>query len=440
MDIKIPDDVLYIIEGLEGAGFGAYAVGGCVRDSLLGKAPKDWDVCTSALPRQVLECFKGHRAIETGLKHGTVTIVNGAFPVEVTTYRIDGDYSDNRRPDSVEFTDTLREDLSRRDFTINAMACNPKAGIVDYFDGMGDLGAGRIRCVGDPGTRFQEDALRIMRALRFAAALGFSIDAATGDAMYEKRELLGNISVERIAGELNKMIVGENLYPLMSSHMAIITEIIPELAPMIGFEQNNPFHCYDVMTHTLRSVDSAPKDVQLRLTMLFHDVAKPLRHSEKDGVGHFYGHPRAGSDMARAILRRLKYDNDTIETVTQLILYHDADVLPRRKNIKRWLNRIGEGRFRQLVKIKTADAMAQTPAAREEKTALLERVLIVLDEILEQQLCFSLKDLAVDGRDLISAGVPEGVAVGRILNRLVDMVIDEQIENEKDALLEAAKQ
>ena len=437
--IDIPEGALSVIGKLEAAGFNAYAVGGCVRDSLLGKEPKDWDICTSALPQQVLECFQDCRVIETGLKHGTVTIMIEGFPYEVTTFRIDGDYSDNRRPDSVEFTDTLKEDLSRRDFTINAMAYNPKSGIVDFFDGMADLKTGRIRCVGDPDKRFCEDALRIMRALRFAAVLGFSIEDGTAKAMHENRSLLANISVERISAELNKLIVGKNIPALLLKHVDIITEIIPELIPAIGFKQNTPYHCYDVFRHTLYSVESAPRDVHIRLTMLFHDIGKPSRYTEADGVGHFYGHAKVSADMAGSILKRLKYDNDTIETVTQLIIYHDAIFKPRRKQIKRWLNKIGEARFRQLVEVKKADAMAQALHVRDERVAAMNEALAVLDEILEKRLCFSLKDLAIDGRDLIAIGVPEGARIGAILNRLVLMVIDEEIENDKAALLDMAK-
>lgn len=440
MHIHIPEGARYIIDHLKTAGFDAYAVGGCVRDSILGKAPKDWDICTSAIPRRVMECFKEHHVIETGLKHGTITIMLGNVPFEVTTYRIDGNYSDNRHPDSVAFTNTLKEDLSRRDFTINAMAYNPAAGVVDFFGGISDLRAGIIKCVGDPDKRFQEDALRIMRALRFASELGFSIDGDTSAAMRKNRKLLNNISAERIAGEIRKLIIGNNAGSLLLKHLSVLTEIIPEMTPAIGFEQNNPNHCYDVLRHILLSVDNAPENIHIRLAMLFHDIAKPACYTETDGIGHFYVHPQVSSDMAKKILLRLKYDNDTIETVTQLILYHDADIQPRRKHIKRWLNKIGEKRFRQLLEVKRADALAQAPHCRNNKIAGLNEIIIITDDIIKQRQCFSLKDLAVNGRDLISIGVPQGVKIGVILNQLIDKVIDEQVQNDKSTLLEMAGQ
>ena len=439
MIIELPSEAKHIIDTLGESGYEAFAVGGCVRDSLIGKPPKDWDVCTPALPEQTKKCFAGQRIVETGLKHGTVTLVLNQKPFEITTYRIDGDYSDNRRPDKVEFVKSLKEDLSRRDFTINAMAYSPKSGMVDFFGGEEDLKHGVIRCVGDAGKRFSEDALRIMRALRFAAVLGFSIETGTAEAMRESRGLLKNISVERIAAELSKLVTGAGAGRIMTEHMPVVAEIIPELAPAIGFEQNSPFHCYDVLTHIMKSVDSAPSDLHLRLTMLFHDIGKPARYSERDGTGHFYGHPQLSTDMAKGILTRLKYDNNTIDAVTQLILYHDADILPKKKHIKRWLNRIGEERLRQLIEVKRADAAAQSERYYEGKTAILDAALQAMDEIIGQRECFALKDLAVNGRDLIEAGVPEGRLIGATLNRLMDMVIDEEAPNDRAVLLEIAR-
>jgi len=273
--IQLPGEVKYLIETLETSGHDAYAVGGCVRDSLLGKEPEDWDICTSATPGESLKLFERHPVIETGLKHGTITLMLNHKPFEITTYRVDGAYSDHRRPEQVTFVGSLREDLSRRDFTINAMAYHPQRGIVDYYDGMGDLKAGIVRCVGDAGIRFQEDALRMMRALRFASVLGFVIDPATAAAMHGTKDLLTNISAERIAGELNRFIVGDGAGGLLLQHIAVIAVILPELIPAIEFERHNPHHGYDVLTHIIRSVDSASKDVSVRLAMLFHDIAKP---------------------------------------------------------------------------------------------------------------------------------------------------------------------
>ena len=436
MNIDVPEGARLIIGRLEKAGFEAFVVGGCVRDSLLGYEPKDWDVCTSALPDDSLDVFKDFRVIATGLRHGTITIIVNDVTFEVTTYRIDGDYSDNRRPDSVEFTRSLKEDLARRDFTINSMAYNPSAGLVDHFGGADDLKACVVRCVGDPAKRIREDALRIMRALRFASSIRFSIEGTTAAVMSENRRLLGNIAAERIAAELNGLLLGDGFRKIAVENLDIVTEVIPELSQGIGFEQNNQYHCYDVLTHILFSVESAPKDVQLRLAMLLHDVAKPECYSEKDGIGHFYGHALVGDDIAKRVLSRLKYDNDTIHTVCELIKYHDAIIPARRKVVKRWLNKIGEVRLRQLVEVKRADAKAQVPARGEEKIAELVKVLALIDDVIEKGQCFSLKDLAVNGRDLIDAGIPEGVNVGNILNMLINMVIDEQIPNERQALLE----
>jgi tRNA nucleotidyltransferase (CCA-adding enzyme) len=435
-----PAEVQYIISTLENNGHEAYAVGGCVRDSLLGNEPKDWDVCTSAQPALTMKCFESCHIIETGLKHGTITLMLNHKPFEITTYRVDGAYADNRRPDSVEFTGDLRKDLSRRDFTVNARAYNPGTGIVDFFNGAADLQRKIIRCVGDADKRFQEDALRIMRALRFASALNFSIEENTAAAIYGNKKLLRNIAAERIANELNRLIIGRNAGNILLDFSSVIYEIIPELKKTAGFQQNNPYHHLDVWNHTVTSVLNAPADVALRLTMLFHDIAKPGCYTETDGTGHFYGHPQISADMAEEILLRLKYDNNTIKTVTQLILYHDTDIKPEKKDIKRWLRRIGEERFRQLIEVKRADAKAQSEKYNVEKLAALCEMQLVLNRVIEDSECFSLKDLAVNGNDLVAAGIPEGVAVGGILNQLMNKVIDEAAENNRAKLLDTAEE
>jgi len=438
VNIKIPDEVRYIINTLKNNGHEAYAVGGCVRDCLLGKEPEDWDICTPALPEQTMKYFAGHHIIETGLKHGTITLRLNRKPFEITTYRIDGVYSDNRHPDKVEFANDLKEDLSRRDFTINAMAYNPESGIVDFFGGAEDLEYGIIKSVGDADKRFQEDALRIMRALRLASVLGFSINSDTSRAILDNTGLLKKIAVERIAVELNKLIVGNGVRITLLKYISVITEIIPEMAPTIGFDQNNQHHCYDVLNHILFSVENALKNVHIRLAMLFHDISKPECYTEADGTGHSYGHQQASSDTAKRILLRLRYDKDTIETVTQLILYHDADIQPHRKHIRRWLNKIGEKRLRQLVEVKRADAIAQSDYGRQKKIENLTDILILIDEIIKQRQCFSLKELAVNGRDLSALGIKEGIGVGLILNQLMNMVMDEQVDNDRMKLLETA--
>ena len=438
MNIKIPDEVRFIIDTFEENGYDAYAVGGCVRDAVLGKEPEDWDICTPALPDQTMRCFGEYHIIETGLKHGTVTLVIDHKPFEITTYRVDGIYGDNRRPDNVTFVTGLKEDLSRRDFTINAMAFNPKKGLADFFGGMSDIENKTIRCVGDADKRFKEDALRILRALRFASVLGFVIENGTSAAVFKNKGLLKNIAAERFAGELNKLIVGRGTEDILLSYPSVIEEIIPEIRDMIGFNQNNPHHRSDVWKHTAAGVASAPADAALRLTMLLHDIAKPKCYTEVNSVGHFYGHSRPGSETAKEILLRLKYDGDTVKTVTRLILYHDADILPIRKHIKRWLNRLGGKNFRRLIEIKKADAAAQSETYRREKINTLDEILRISDEIIDRRQCFSLNDLAVNGRDLIAAGVPEGKRIGELLDMLLEMVTDESVENDKEKLLKIA--
>ena len=435
MSIAIPADVRDILERLEASGFEAYIVGGCVRDILRGEAPEDWDICTSALPEQTIKVFAGYNVIETGLRHGTVTVVLNHKPFEITSYRSDGLYSDSRRPDTVVFLTDIRGDLSRRDFTINAMAYNPKTGVLDLFGGEEDLKRGVLKCVGDPNERFQEDALRILRAMRFASVLGLSIDERTARGMDGNRELLSKISAERIAAELNKMIVGTGVRDVFAEHTPVILEIIPELAPTLVFMQNNPHHCHDVFTHTLISIEVAVRDLVVRLAMLFHDIAKPSCHTQEDGIAHYHGHPQISSDIAGKVLSRLKYDNNTIRSVKKLVLYHDSEILPVSKHIKRWLNKIGEVRLRQLIEVKRADAMAQSEFYRQGKLDNLADASSLIDEIIEQQQCFSLKGLAVTGREVMEAGVPQGPQIGKILKLLVDMVIDEQAENRKEVLM-----
>ena len=440
MEIIIPADADCIIDTLESGGYEAYVVGGCVRDALLHKTPDDWDICTSALPEQTMKIFEGRHIIETGLKHGTVTLMMKRQPFEITTYRVDGKYRDNRRPEQVKFVNVLKRDLARRDFTINAMAYNPKTGLADYYGGQQDLAAKIIKCVGNPDKRFKEDALRIMRAMRFAAVFGFTIETATSRSMYDNKTLLHNISKERIAAELNKMIVGDGVKDIVSEHIGVFAEIIPEFLPAAGFKQNNPHHCYDVLEHILHSVAAAPKDVVIRLAMLFHDIGKPLCYTEPgDGKGHFHGHQQISSDMSREILSRLKYDNATIGAVKDLVLYHDANITPEYKYVKRWLNKIGEDTFGKLLEVKRADAMAQSEKSRQDKLNALDEISAMTDEIIEQRQCFSLKDLKINGADLIGININEGKTIGEILKQLLNLVIDGQIENKKILLLETAK-
>jgi len=392
VEINLPDEVQYIIEALEGEGYEAYIVGGCVRDSLLGKDPEDWDICTTALPEETMRVFKDKHIIETGLKHGTVTLMIEGKPFEITTYRAEGAYSDHRRPDNVEFIKDIREDLSRRDFTVNAMAYSPKRGVADFFNGQDDLREGVIRCVGNPDIRFQEDALRIMRALRFSSVLTFHIEQNTAEAMLKNRALLGKIAAERITDELNQLILGDNVSAVASKYSQILFEVVPELRPVRGLAQ------------ILKSVGKTPKTLNLRLAILLQET---------------------GSEVAEGILRRLKYDNDTINTVVQLILYQDSIIRPERCDIKKWLKIIGEKRLRQLLDVKQSS---------------LDRTRLILDEIIENQECFSVGGLAVNGNDLISAGIAEGAEIGKLLDDLVDLVICGALENDKETLLKAVKE
>ena len=441
MLINIPSGAVYIIDSLEKSGFEAYVVGGCVRDSLLGKNPNDWDICTNATPLQIKSCFdKSVKIIDTGIQHGTITVLIGKNSYEVTTYRIDGEYSDNRHPDEVKFTNSLKEDLSRRDFTINSMAYNYRVGLVDYFYGKNDLDSKRIRCVGDPDERFNEDALRILRALRFSSVYGFEIVESVRESILFYKDLLKNVSKERINVELCKMLCGKNIMRILSKYSDVLCVFIPEISNTINFKQRNPYHNLDVWGHTLKSVSIIENNTILRLTMLLHDIAKPTCYSiDSKGIGHFYDHWVIGSVMAEDILRRLKFDNNTINQVKELILYHSAEIVPSNRTVKRFLNKIGEDRLRQLIKVMTADVKSQSRQYRYSRLRDLTKVEECIDEIIRENQCFRLKDLNINGKDLIDFGIPEGVEIGNILNKLMKMVIGDEIKNEKELLLDFVK-
>lgn len=442
VNIKIPVNVAVILSILETAKFEAYIVGGCVRDSIMKLQPHDWDICTNATPQQSKQCFidNGLKIIETGMKHGTITAVLNKESYEVTTYRVDGEYLDNRHPTEVQFVNSLKEDLARRDFTINAMAYNATSGLVDYFNGQDDINNRVIRCVGKPDDRFQEDALRIMRALRFASTYGFSVADDTSSSIRDNKELLLNIASERLNVELCKLLYGDGVELIFNKYPDVVGVFIPEILPMVGFQQHNPHHIYDVWMHTVKAVANCPPDPVIKLSMLFHDIGKPRCFTlDEYGTGHFYGHGKHSVDMSVEIMKRLKFDNSTIEQVRELILYHDADIQSRNKRVKRWLNKIGEDRLRQLIQVKTADVLAQSDLDREIRLLELQNVATCIDEVIQQRQCFNLKDLAVNGRDLMEAGVLEGIQIGIVLNRLMDMVLDEQIENDREDLLNAVK-
>ncbi|MCC8141477.1 MAG: HD domain-containing protein [Lachnospiraceae bacterium] len=440
MRIELPDKVSYLISELNKAGFDAYAVGGCVRDAILGRTPEDWDVTTPATPKQVKNVFRGPGifTVDTGIEHGTVTVMMDGEGFEVTTYRLDGHYDDARHPSEVTYTDVLTEDLKRRDFTINAMAYNEDAGLVDAFDGLDDLNRGVIRCVGNPEERFGEDALRMMRAVRFAAQLGFAIDADTRAAIPKLADNLSLISAERIRTELVKLLISPHpdaMREVWETGMADV--FLPEFSRLMETEQNNPHHCGTVGEHTIRSLMEVDPDPVLRLTMLFHDIAKPYCVKKgEDGFDHFHGHPRLGAEMTREIMRRLKFDNDTIARVCALVAAHDDRPYPPTKQaVRRSIYRNGVEQYPALFAVKRADILAQSDYLQKEKLEYMDEYEAVYDQIMEAHDCLSRKDLAVTGSDLIEAGIKPGKEMGQILSRMLEDVIDEPSLNEKQILL-----
>lgn len=435
MRLTIPQKVEMILHILEEHGFEAYAVGGCVRDSMLGRIPDDWDITTSARPEQVKELFR--RTVDTGLQHGTVTVLMEKEGFEVTTYRVDGEYEDGRHPKEVAFTASLEEDLKRRDFTINAMAYNPARGVVDLFHGQEDLAEGMIRCVGNPQERFTEDALRIMRAVRFSAQLGFQIEEKTKDALSVLAPNLKYVSAERIQAELVKLLVSPHPDHIRIAYETGITEkFLPEWDACMVTEQNTPHHCYTVGEHILCSLTNIRPDKVLRLTMLLHDIGKPVvKRTDETGRDHFKMHGPESEKMAQAILRRLKFDNDTISKVCRLVKWHDYRPLPEMKAVRRAVNKIGEDLFPLYLEVQRADILAQSTYLRSEKLERLKGVHACWEKIREEQQCVSLKTLAVTGRDLIAAGISPGKEIGELLGQLLDLVLENPEYNTKEILM-----
>ena len=434
--MDIPKTVRNVLETLEAAGHEAWCVGGCVRDSLLGRVPGDWDVTTNALPGEVLAVFGG-RALPTGLKHGTVTVKSEGESVEVTTYRVDGVYLDHRRPESVSFTRSIDEDLARRDFTVNAIAVNLRGELRDPFGGREDLKYGELRCVGDPDRRFQEDALRILRGMRFAAVLGLDEDDATERAIDRNRELLRDIAPERIQVELLKLLCGPYAKQALDNHPQVIGVFWPEVLPMLHFDQRNIHHCYDVWEHSTVALANTPPNPALRCAALLHDVGKPNSFTlDENGVGHFYGHASISCRLTDAMLQRLKFSTALREQILRLVEWHDRLIYPTAKGLRRALRLLGETDLRLLLDLKRADNLAQASdfRGRQEEISHAERI---LSQLLEEDACFSLKHLAVRGSDLLTLGL-SGPAVGAMLNRLLDQVVDGDLPNERDALLRYA--
>ncbi len=435
LQISLPERVDRIITILQNHGYEAYAVGGCVRDSVLGREPEDWDITTSAMPEETKSLFS--KTFDTGIEHGTVTVMMGEEGFEVTTYRIDGEYEDSRHPKEVTFTRNLREDLLRRDFTINAMAYNEKDGLVDIFGGIRDLRANVIRCVGNAKERFSEDALRILRGIRFAAQLGFEIEDETRRAMGELAPTLGKISAERIQVEIVKIVVSDRPEILRDAYGLGITKVfLPEFDRIMVTEQETPHHMYSVGEHTLKAMKNIRADKALRLTMLLHDMGKPaLKTIDEAGVAHFKRHAAESQVIAKEVLKRLKFDNDTMNKVTRLVCFHDYRLPASAKDVRRAMNRIGEDLFPSYMEVRRADVMAQSLYQREEKVKNLDEIEKLYYDITKAKQCVSLKELAVSGKDLIAAGMRPGKEIGACLNELLERVIEEPDLNEKDKLL-----
>lgn len=424
---------------LERHGFETYAVGGCVRDSLLGRTPNDWDLTTVARPEQVLACFSDCRTIETGLQHGTVTVLWQGEPLEITTYRRDGAYADNRHPIEVTFSDTVEEDLARRDFTVNAMAYHPQRGLCDPFGGRTDLANRSVRCVGVPETRFHEDGLRILRAVRFAATLHFSIAEDTDRAIRACGALLRNIARERVRAELDKLLMGQGNVDVLRAYPELVAEILPELTPCFGFAQQSRYHCYDVWEHTLVALSHTTGDLTVRLALLFHDCGKPATFVTDEQGGHFPEHAKESERLARCAMERLRYDRATIERVAALVRIHDMPLPRQKKGVKRLMMRMDEADVSRLLEIQRCDRLACHADHRTLPQAWYD-LPHLMAEIRAENACLSLRDLAINGRDLLSLGVPAGPAIGRTLQEVLDAVVDGDLPNDRAVLLSVLRE
>lgn len=431
---QLPQGGLFVLRRLEAQGFACWFVGGAVRDLLRNVPAHDSDLATDATPQDVIAAFPDIPVLTTGIKHGTVTVLVDHVPVEVTTFRTETTYADARHPDKVRFARRLEDDLSRRDFTVNAMALHPTRGLVDLFGGQEDLQNGVIRCVGNPAARFGEDALRILRALRFASKLSFRLDDATADAARKGKDSLSLLSRERVQSECTGILCGENVRHVLLSYYDVLSQPFPFLSAMAGFDQHNEHHCFDLLGHTAAVVEAIAPEPRLRLAALLHDCEKPACFSlDGAGVGHFYGHASRGAKTAEAVLRDLKYDNRTLERVPLLVKWHDAPLEETARMLKRRLNQMGEDALRDLIALQQADTLGLAPQYHD-RLAHFDRLEALLDEVLAQDACFSVKKLALNGNDLKALGL-RGRAIGQAQRRLVDAVIDEQVENDRDALL-----
>ena len=433
--IQIPEKVNQVINVLKEHGHEAYAVGGCIRDSILCRKPEDWDINTSAMPEEVKRLFA--RTFDTGIEHGTVTVLIGKECFEVTTYRVDGEYEDSRHPKEVTFTRSLKEDLLRRDFTINAMAYNEDDGLVDIFGGYEDLRRQTIRCVGNAKERFSEDALRILRGVRFAAQLGFEIEDQTQEGMRKLAYTLKNISAERIQAELLKVLTSPRPELLkMAYEFGITREILPEFDLLMETGQETPHHRYNVGDHTLMGLKNIRNDKVLRLTMLFHDMGKPaLKTMDEKGIAHFKKHALESEEITKRVMHRLKFDNDTLRKVSRLVLYHDYRMPAEAKNVRKAMNRIGPELFSDYLEVREADVLAQSLYERENKLKDIRDIQELYEMIIANNQCVTIKDLAVNGKDLISAGMNPGREIGETLERLLNIVMEHPEKNRKEILL-----
>lgn len=437
--ILVPPKVNHIIDVLQSNGYQAYVVGGCIRDCILGVEPGDWDIATDALPLALKQLFP--RTVDTGIKHGTVTVLADGTGYEVTTYRVDGEYIDFRKPENVTFTKSITEDLSRRDFTINAMAYNPDRGLVDPFGGIQDIEARTIRTVGDPDKRFKEDALRMLRAVRFSAQLGFSVSEGTKASISKNHQLIANISAERIREELTKTLLSDN--PLCFSLLMetkLIRYTLPEFEPCFSTVQNNPYHSYDVATHTLLSVSNIKKDKVLRWTMLLHDIGKPgTRTTDEKGIDHFYNHQMLSVKLSAEAMKRLRFDNRSTDRILQLIKHHDLHIKLEHKAVRKAISKVGEDVFPELLQVMEADKKAQNPSLMAERTVRFAKLWEIYNDIREKGQCTSLKSLAVNGDDLIALGMKPGREMKQQLGSLLERVIDQPELNNREALLNLLK-
>ena len=436
--MNVPHHVISAIERIEEAGHVAYLVGGCTRDSIMGIPVNDWDIACSAPPDIVKEVFKEKRVIDIGIQHGTIAVMFDEGLIEVTTFRTEGEYLDHRRPETVGFVNTIEEDLLRRDFSMNAIAFNPKTGFIDPYQGRQDIEKKLIRCIGNPDVRLREDALRIMRAIRFAATLGFAIDAELSQGLHANRGLLAEIAPERVNVELMKMLVGKDILPVLMEYPDVLAVIIPEIEAAVGLDQRSKYHKYDVWEHTARAVAAGKQDSLIRLILLVHDLGKPERlFLDDEGNGHFYGHDICGEELAKNRLKELRFSNAIIDTVSTVVRYHQIRL--KADNTLKWLRRLGEENLRLVMEVCRGDMAAHADEVIDEILSDLQSSEDKLNELIETEQCFKRGDLAIDGNDLKGIGIQEGRVIGRVLSYLLEAVIEGDLENTREALLKAAK-